>query len=191
LFAAIDGSAAAYDAVAALLPPPDTVGAPRWTARSMWHVTVVFIGAYEAAPLLAPLACVAASREPFSLRLRGSGVFPDRGRPRVLWAGVAGDLAALRDLAAGAHGAALAAGASPDARPYRPHLTLGMWPAGEPADPGCAPALADHTGPAFTVAALTLYRSHAGRYEPLASFPLGAAAGPAGSAGAAGAAHQA
>jgi 2'-5' RNA ligase len=139
-------------------------------------VTVVFIGAYEAAPLLAPLAAVAAPREPFSLRLRGCGVFPDRGQPRVLWAGVAGDLAALHDLAAGAHGAVLAAGASPDARPYRPHLTLGMWRAGEPADPGCAPGLADHTGPAFTVTALTLYRSRAGRYEPLARFPLGVAA---------------
>jgi RNA 2',3'-cyclic 3'-phosphodiesterase len=181
LFAAVDGSAAAYDAIAACLPPAGVAGAPRWSARPMWHVTVVFIGAYEPQPLLAPLAEVAAAAEPFTLRFRGCGVFPERGRPRVFWAGVAGDLTALHALAGAARDAAVTAGAAPDDRPYRPHLTLGLWRAGEPADARCAPELAGHTGPPFAVSALTLYRSDAGRYEPLARFPLGAHGGDAAS----------
>jgi RNA 2',3'-cyclic 3'-phosphodiesterase len=174
LFAAVTGSAAAYDAIEQVLPAAGTPGAPRWSDRSLWHVTVAFIGEYAApAPLLPGLAGAARTVEPFELSFRGSGKFPDRGAPRVLWAGVAGDLDALHALATGARDAVAGAGASPDQRPYRPHLTLGLWRPGAPADRDCAPGLADLAGPPFTVTELILYASHGTWYDRLAAWPLG------------------
>jgi RNA 2',3'-cyclic 3'-phosphodiesterase len=165
---AVSGSLAAYDAVATQLPPAGTPGAPRWSGRSMWHVTVAFIGEHDPRTLLEPLTGLGGG--PFRLRFRGVGVFPAAGPPRVLWAGVAGDLDALHALAAAVRRVAGAAGARPEPRPYRPHLTLGMWRPGEAADPGCAPGLASHDGPPFTVTTYALYASHGDRYERLRAY---------------------
>lgn len=169
LFAAVRGSEAAYDAVAAALAAADSPGAPVWTDRSLWHVTVVFIGNCDPGQLADRLGAV--DFDPFELRFQGAGTFPERGAPpRVLWAGVGGDLDALHALHRAARDAAVRAGAGPDPRPYRPHLTLGMWRPGRPADPGCAAGLAGHTGPLFTVTELRLYASHGSWYEPLAAY---------------------
>lgn len=67
------------------------------------------------------LSCV--RHGPFAIAIRGTGVFPPRGRPSVLWAGVA-ESAALVSLHA-AIGAALQACCLPvERRPYVPHVTL-------------------------------------------------------------------
>jgi RNA 2',3'-cyclic 3'-phosphodiesterase len=178
LFAAVSAPAAAYDAVAAALPPAGTAGAPHWTDRALWHVTVAFIGDYDAdrvPDLVARLGGAAAASAPFELRFAGAGVFPPRGRPRILWAGLAGDLAALHALADAARDAAVAAGATPDGRAYHPHLTLGTWRPGRPVDADCAPDLASHAGPPFTVTELELFSSHYTSYDRLAVLPLGGA----------------
>lgn len=173
LFVALLGSPAAYDAVAAGLPPAGTTGVPRWSDRSLWHVTVAFIGPYDPEPLRAGIAAAAGTAGPFVLSFQGTGTFPDRGRPRVFWAGVGGDLATLHALHTAVRDAAGAAGASPDTRAYRPHLTLGLWRPGEPADRDCAPGLADLDGPPFTVTEIVLYASHGTRYDRLGVWPLG------------------
>lgn len=86
------------------LPGADTL---RWTGRPgwphggavSWHCTLAFYGEVDedAVPgLSAALERTARRTEPFGLAVRGGGQFGDG---RALWAGVEGDVAALRRLA--------------------------------------------------------------------------------------------
>ncbi|MET9345981.1 RNA 2',3'-cyclic phosphodiesterase [Streptomyces termitum] len=99
-------------------------GELRWTSRPGWHLTLAFMGevAEETVPALCERLDRAARRTaPLGLRLTGGGHF---GR-RALWAGVDGDLDALRLLAGRCEAAARRAGVPmEDHRRYRPHLTL-------------------------------------------------------------------
>ena len=68
----------------------------------------------------------------FQLGLAELGVFPNPSRPRVLWAGIQGDLTILAGLQARVEEAAGQIGFTPEQRPYRPHLTLGRVREGVP-----------------------------------------------------------
>ena len=68
----------------------------------------------------------------FELSLSQLGVFPNARRPRVLWAGIQGDLAILARLQAWVEAAAGRIGFAPEQRPFRPHLTLGRVREGVP-----------------------------------------------------------
>jgi 2'-5' RNA ligase len=70
-------------------------------------------------------------REPFAIALRGSGIFPPRGRPSVLWAGVMTS-AALLDLHAAVGREIEASGLAVESRPYVPHVTLARLMPGAP-----------------------------------------------------------
>lgn len=150
----------------------DRPGAPRWVARETQHVTLAFFGEVPAAQvprLTAALAPALAAVE-VHLRLAGAGTFPERGDPRVLWVGVDGDAPALAELAAATTDAARSAGVPVDRRPYRPHVTVGRWPAAT-GDRRLAAALGNYAGPHFTAGEVVLMRSHHGaapRYETVA-----------------------
>ena len=68
----------------------------------------------------------------FQLGLSQLGVFPNARQPRVLWAGIQGDLADLAGLQVRVEEAAGEIGFAPEQRPYRPHLTLGRVREGVP-----------------------------------------------------------
>lgn len=105
------------------------------------HLTIVFLGdvADDATDTYArALADVAARHAPMALTVAGGGVFPRRSRPRVLWAGLGGDTAALAALAADTRAAFAALGHDVDPRPWTAHVTLGRVRVGRPA------AAADH-----------------------------------------------
>ena len=100
----------------------------QWADPSGMHLTLKFLGnipSVRVVSLLDSLEPVAASHAPFSLELAGMGTFPNRHKPRVLWAGVDGDLDALSRLQQDAEEAITALGHSPEERPFRPHITLG------------------------------------------------------------------
>jgi len=89
------------------------------------HLTLQFLGEADAAlvpPLLAGLAAI--PTPPIRLRLDGVGAFPNPRRARVVWAGVAGDTAALADLQRAVLAVSAPLGFSPEERPFRAHLTL-------------------------------------------------------------------
>jgi 2'-5' RNA ligase len=91
------------------------------------HLTLHFLGDVEddaCALLRAALAGV--QGEPFSITIRGTGVFPPRGRPSVLWAGVV-DSDALVALHAAIGGAVESCGLDIETRPYVPHVTLARF----------------------------------------------------------------
>ncbi|MGY4646176.1 RNA 2',3'-cyclic phosphodiesterase [Cellulomonas sp. URHB0016] len=186
--------------------PAGSSSAIRWSARETWHLTAAFYGDVPdgAVPgLTADLAAVAQETTPFSLALRGAGVFSHR----TMWVGVAGDLQAQRALTAHCVDAGAAAGAREDLRPRdRAHLTVGRIrpgsrpPRRRPSRPGrpevpgrpgasvtdedvaagVARALAVYEGPSWLVQDVVLVESRpgAGRgggplYTTVERFPLG------------------
>lgn len=138
----------------------------RWTHPEDWHVTLHFIGGTD--PSLIPaivraMEGAAADVPPFPMALGGFGTFGPAGRPAVLHIVPAEPVEPLRALHA-ALGPALAEaiGFTPDARPYRPHLTLARKYAGQqPWDK----ALLAEAPPAvsWTADEICLYRSRLGR----------------------------
>ena len=100
----------------------------QWADPSGMHLTLKFLGNIPSPGIPPLLACVEEfSREhrPFRLNLTGLGMFPNRRAPRVLWAGIDGDLEALSALQQRAEGAITALGYPPEERAFRPHITLG------------------------------------------------------------------
>jgi RNA 2',3'-cyclic 3'-phosphodiesterase len=143
------------------------------------HVTLRVLGwtrAETLAALDAPLRAAAAACPPFEMAIRGVGLFPERGSPRVLWLGLELPAAAIT-LQRSCETAAVAAGFEPETRPFHPHLTLGRW-----RDRALRPALPDVDLGRARASELVLYRSDLrpshSVYTPLAVFPLGGAAAP-------------
>jgi len=67
-----------------------------------------------------------ASREiaPFSLEVKGLGVFPDFKRVKVVWVGVWGDTSRLKLLQQRIESNLVPLGFARESRPFTPHLTL-------------------------------------------------------------------
>jgi 2'-5' RNA ligase len=133
-----------------------------------WHVTLAFLGEQPGPePFLDPLAEVATRTPPFSLSLAGGKTFGGR----VLSAGVAGEVPALRRLAGEVQASCGNAGADLQERPFRPHLTVARGRGLR-----VPTQLAAHQGPAWQVGGFDLVLSLLGRqtrHEVLRRFPLG------------------
>lgn len=99
----------------------------RWVNPEQIHLTLFFLGWTD--PALQPnieaqIREAAREASPFSLEVRGLGVFPKPSAPKVFWAGASNEpilLALQQNLSA----RMAALGFSIETRPYRPHLTLG------------------------------------------------------------------
>jgi 2'-5' RNA ligase len=102
----------------------------RWARPEGIHLTLAFLGETEASwrPAIEEAVAGAAARyRPFELGARGLGCFPSgaRARPRVVWAGLHGDLEALARLQGDVALALRQTGVALDDRPFQPHVTLG------------------------------------------------------------------
>ncbi len=99
----------------------------RWVRPEGIHLTLKFLGAVpdEREPeLRAALGRAAAGARALPLALGGFGVFPDVKRPRVVWVAVAPD-PALELLLHRVEQEFAPLGFPTEARPFRPHVTLG------------------------------------------------------------------
>ena len=170
----------------ALYPPPDALAdlAAAWAPPAgvrpapveQWHLTLAFLGEVrDDTPVQSGLREVADRHQPLRLRLAGGGTFARQG---VVWAGLDGDLEALRRLAADVQEACRAAGTSLPDKPFRAHLTLGRARTRAPVD---AAALASYAGPEWEADRVVLVRSVLGRgparHSERASWPLSPRAG--------------
>ena len=178
LFVAIDPPPDALDDLADFTAQLGVVKAGvRVTGRHLWHVTLAFLGEVPEERLPAAIAALDAAapgQERPVLRIAGGGRF-GRGKFTVMWAGIEGDLRALR-LAVGKQ---LRRARLPyDDKRFHPHLTLarpGDRRTREEVDADVA-VLSGYRGTQWTVRAITLMRSHLGPkpvYEPLHVAPLG------------------
>ncbi len=162
-----------------MAPLRDADGAPGWTAVERWHLTLLFLGAVPpdaVRPLTERVGEAVLAAPPVTLRLAGGGRFGSVRRPQVLWAGLAGDVAALSDLAARLGRAARSLRLPVEDRPFRPHLTLGRWRPGRPADGTLADRLSGYAGPEWPVREVALVQSTLGpqpRHDRLAGWEPG------------------
>ncbi|MCX7826067.1 MAG: RNA 2',3'-cyclic phosphodiesterase, partial [Verrucomicrobiae bacterium] len=103
LFIAVDISEAVRQAVAAKQSQFKQANADvAWVKPENFHLTLKFLGEVpdgELADIKAALELAATSHAAFDLELRGMGCFPERGAPRVVWAGVGRGRDALKALA--------------------------------------------------------------------------------------------
>jgi 2'-5' RNA ligase len=136
----------------------------RWTPPGSLHLTLAFLGDVPLGriePLAAELDVAAASCPVFHLGIGELGAFGAPARPRVIWAGVTGDVAALSRLAEAARAAALRQAIRPDEKSFVPHITLGRVKSSRRASELAAAMAKPVTGtpPGFLVHDLRLMRS--------------------------------
>jgi 2'-5' RNA ligase len=157
-------------------------GDVKWVAAENVHLTLQFLGAVpeeRLADVKRAVAEAAAGAPALDLALRGTGGFPTARRPRVVWAGIEGDVAALAALVKDLGARLAPLGFPPEDRPFSPHLTLGRA-----RDPRGAPGLASAIAQAgelppasWRASEVTLFQSHLSpkgpRYEALLRAPLG------------------
>jgi len=153
-----------------------------WVSEDNLHLSIKFFGELpDSAPaeLVAALAPVGASHQPFELRMSGLGAFPNLRAPRVVWMGVKHD-PRLELLHHDVEATCAANGYSLDARTFRPHITLARVRDTLPLADARALALAARAvvyKGMQQVSALALIESALGprgpRYVRVASIPLG------------------
>jgi 2'-5' RNA ligase len=192
LFVALDPPAAVRERLAAIAAElraraGRAAADVRWVPPGSLHLTLQFLGAVaedRVDAIRGAVAAAAAAAPPIVLRVEGAGAFPSPRRPRVLWAGLAGDVAPLAALVQDLGARLAPLGHPPEARPFSAHLTLGRA-----RDPRGAPRLAAALAPlapappvAWRAEEVVLVRSHlspkGSRYEAIARSPLGGSSGP-------------
>ncbi len=174
----------------ALTPPPmvradlaavmSSLAGARWVPEENLHLTLRFIGECEPARREALAAALQSVRvEPFLLPVAGLGVFPSRGRARVLWAGAGHAHPRLFQLRKQVDEALLAVDPSLDVHNFQPHITLARL--GDESDAkGLArflDARAPFEAPPFRVSEFRLFASDlrstgAPRHSIIQTFPL-------------------
>ncbi len=123
---------------------PRLPAAVRWVAPESLHLTLAFLGELDDARLAsAEQATAVAARDgaPFPLALTNLGTFGSVRAPRVIWAGVSGDISALGNLQGRLASELEMRGFPREDRPFSPHLTLARIK--EPLPPDVALALSD------------------------------------------------
>lgn len=134
----------------------------RWVRPEGIHLTLKFLGEVpvdRVARIEGALRGTGRCR-PHDVEVRGIGTFPERGRPRVIWAGLSGDVAEVVRLASSIEAALEQAGLPRETREFRAHLTLGRFR--EPPQGDWRSALDRHADEAFgtfRIDAFALYES--------------------------------
>jgi len=112
---------------AATTPLRDLELPVNWVSGEGIHVTLKFLGEVgddREPEVAAALGRAAAGARTLPLALEGFGVFPDFRRPRVVWAGIAPE-PGLEMLQHRVEQEFAPLGFPTEARPFRPHVTLG------------------------------------------------------------------
>ena len=100
----------------------------RWVDPQGIHLTLKFLGNIDSdrtGGILESLRRIGEESSKFSLSLAGLGVFPNQREPRVLWAGVEGDMEPLNSLQEKVEEAMADQGFTRERRGFNPHLTIG------------------------------------------------------------------
>ncbi len=151
----------------------------KWVDPKSTHLTLKFLG--ETAPNLLEEVKVRAAESvaqfpAFTMRMRGTGVFPEPKKPRVYWAGIEAPQTLL-DLQVNLEQAMEELGFEPEQRAFSPHLTLARIkdPMGKQRMTEALLNFKLESEPAQVTEAV-LMRSHlsedGAHYEALARFPL-------------------
>ena len=98
-----------------------------WSREENVHLTLKFLGdtpVSQIETLSKAAERASQSARPFELVVRGCGVFPPRGNPRVLWVGIEDHSGALGTLQQALEDECAKAGFACEQRSFHPHLTI-------------------------------------------------------------------
>jgi 2'-5' RNA ligase len=104
----------------------------KWVRPANIHVTLKFLGDIDSGTIDAIASAMVSAAEgcaPISLSAKGIGVFPNTKRPRVLWAGLTGEVNLLIDLQRKLDDRLSDIGFAKERRSFKGHLTLGRFKA--------------------------------------------------------------
>ena len=99
----------------------------KWVSANGIHLTLKFLGEISAPrveEVKRALATVCLGTPPMHLEIAALGGFPDTAQPRVVWAGLSGDIEVLSGLATRVDFALAELGYTRESRPFVPHLTI-------------------------------------------------------------------
>lgn len=148
----------------------------RWSAVENLHLTVRFVGTVERSIVEGIAARLAGRAGPsIELTLGEVGAFRRSRLVRVLWLGLQSGAAEMKALAARVEEECRAAGLTPEARPFQPHLTLARARSRNGAGVPDLPEI-PRLEP-WRASELILYWSHLKKngayHEPIRTIPLG------------------
>src|SRR5688572_16626011 len=126
LFFAVELPASVQHALGRLRPSAES-DVYRWVDPTMLHLTLAFLGSqpHAALPVLNEIAAATAhSARHTSLTIGSLGSFGPRREPRVLWAGLAGDLEPLHLVRDELVSRLRSQGFEIEERAFSPHITL-------------------------------------------------------------------
>lgn len=98
-----------------------------WVRPGNMHLTLRFLGDIDSDTvhaLAARLQPAYAALPAFTMHVAGVGAFPNTRKPAVAWAGAGPIEGGLAEAQRAAEAAAVAVGLTPDAKAFRPHLTV-------------------------------------------------------------------
>src|SRR5262249_53370441 len=99
-----------------------------WTRPENLHLTLKFLGEVDEARVVeVEEACVLSAAEfrQFTLSLNDTGVFPNTRQPRVLWAGLSGDVGNVVEMHRRLDERLAPIGFKREEKKLHPHLTIG------------------------------------------------------------------
>lgn len=177
LFVAVVPPLHVREEIAAGLGEPPDLPTGRWIEPEAWHLTLQFLGHVDAGLVdRIRLACAfAAGRiRPFRITFGGSGAFPSPRRARVVWVGVDDPESRLAALSTSVSDQTAKLGFEPEAREFRPHLTIGRLR--DAGDVSAVVAAIDPPDVSCVVEEVTLMESRlessGARYVSIDTFPL-------------------
>jgi len=100
----------------------------RWVRPEGIHLTLKFLGSIseeDVEKLALVIRPVISSWAPFELRIQGLGCFPSSRNPRIVWVGIERGSVEASSLQKAIENQAIEVGFAPEARAFKPHLTLG------------------------------------------------------------------
>ena len=147
----------------------------RWAVHDNLHITLRFVGSVERRAVEEVASHAEAGvGGPFELALGDVGTFGSGPRVRVVWLGLSAGADPVRRLAGVLERECRAAGLEPEARAFKPHLTLAR---AKPRDGAGLPELPRRPVlEPWKATEVILFSSHLGRggavHEPIRSVPL-------------------
>ena len=100
----------------------------RWMSKENTHLTLKFLGGVEESlmpNIYETMDRASKSLNSFQLNLSNAGLFPNRGRPKIIWAGIGGSTSELESLAEKCDFAMHRIGFERENRKFKPHVTIG------------------------------------------------------------------
>ena len=107
---------------------PERFGHIEWVKKDMLHLTLKFVGDTPESSFKSiqdELEKISKTTETIQLNIEGTGCYPIKERPRVLWSGITGEISKLEKLFKEIQSSLESLGFYKDDKPFHPHITLG------------------------------------------------------------------